>query len=383
MNNNPRIIAIEWARLTGIRPRNAGSNARLGEHGSTVRVPIARLITEEGLSGFGVYRGTREQASAVVGQPLNALFDPAYGATTLGQPFDLPLWDLFGQRTGQPVYRLAASIAQRTAPETLRAPCYDTSLYIDDLHLSDDDAAAQLIAAEAEAGFVRGHRSFKLKVGRGARHMPLEAGTARDIAVIQAVRDAVGPDSTLMIDANNGYNLNLAKRVLAETASSQLFWLEEAFHEDRILYQDLQAWLQAQGLSVLIADGEGQASPTLLEWAQEGMVNVIQYDIFSYGFTPWLHLGQQLDHWGVRSAPHHYGGFYGNYAACHLASAIRHFAFVEWDEAATPGVNTSGYQIQAGRVLVPTTPGFGLSLDEEIFQRAVATEGWRCTLAKS
>jgi L-alanine-DL-glutamate epimerase-like enolase superfamily enzyme len=210
--------------------------------------------------------------------------------------------------------------------------------------------------------------------------MPLEAGTARDIAVIQAVRAAVGPQSTLMIDANNGYNLNLAKRVLADTAACNLFWLEEAFHEDRILYQDLKAWLQAQGLPVLIADGEGQASPTLLEWAQEGVVNVIQYDIFSYGFTPWLHLGQQLDQWGVRSAPHHYGGFYGNYAACHLASAIRHFAFVEWDEATTPGIDTAGYKIRDGQVIVPATPGFGLHLDEEIFQRAVAADGWRCAL---
>jgi L-alanine-DL-glutamate epimerase-like enolase superfamily enzyme len=381
MNINPRITTIEWARLEGTRPRNAGSNARLGEHGSTVRVPIARITSEEGLTGFGVYRGTRQQANAVIGQPLNALFDPAHGATALGQPFDYPLWDLFGQRTGQPVYKLASAIALQTAPESLAAPCYDTSLYIDDLHVSDAGEAATLIASEAEAGYARGHRSFKIKVGRGARHMPLEAGTARDIAVIQAVRAAVGPQSTLMIDANNGYNLNLAKRVLAETAGCNLFWLEEAFHEDRILYQDLQAWLQAQGLSVLIADGEGQASPTLLDWAQEGVVNVIQYDIFSYGFTPWLHLGQQLDQWGVRSAPHHYSGFYGNYAACHLASAIRDFAFVEWDEATTPGIDTSAYQICNGQVIVPATPGFGLHLDEEIFQRAVAADGWRCALA--
>lgn len=380
MNNKPRIALIEWARLTGTRPRNAGSNARLGEHGSTVRVPIARITTEDGLSGFGVYRGTREQASSAVGQPLNALFDPAYGVTTLGQPFDYPLWDLFGRRTGQPVYKLAAAIAQQTVPELLRAPCYDTSLYIDDLHLTDDSAAAQLIAAEAQDGYGRGHRSFKIKVGRGARHMALEAGTQRDITVIQAVRAAVGPQATILIDANNGYNLNLAKRVLAATAECNLFWLEEAFHEDPILYQDLQAWLQAQGLAVLIADGEGQASPTLLDWAQAGVVNVIQYDIFSYGFTPWLHLGQQLDRWGVYSAPHHYGGFYGNYAACHLAAAIRHFAYGEWDEATTPGIDTSGYQIQEGQVVVPTTPGFGLELDQEIFQRAVAADGWRCAL---
>ena len=48
--------------------------------------------------------------------------------------------------------------------------------------------------------------------------MELEKGTRRDIAIIRAVRKAVGPDCPIMIDANNGYNLNLAKRVLDETA---------------------------------------------------------------------------------------------------------------------------------------------------------------------
>ena len=55
-----------------------------------------------------------------------------------------------------------------------RAPCYDTSLYIDDLHLEDDGEAATLIASEAMEGAGRGHTAFKIKVGRGAMHMPLK-----------------------------------------------------------------------------------------------------------------------------------------------------------------------------------------------------------------
>jgi L-alanine-DL-glutamate epimerase-like enolase superfamily enzyme len=262
----------------------------------------------------------------------------------------------------------------------LAAPCYDTSLYIDDLHLASDDDAAQLIAEEARDGYGRSHRSFKIKVGRGARHMELEAGTRRDVAVIRAVRSAVGPDCTIMIDANNGYTLNLAKRVLKETADCQIFWLEEAFHEDNVLYEDLKAWLKTNGLATLIADGEGYASPRLLQWAEQGLVDVIQYDIFSYGFTPWLALGRQLDAWDVRSAPHHYGGYYGNYAACHLAGAIERFSFVEWDEAAVDGIDTGAYAIREGQVHVPDAPGFGLGLVEEVFQRAVDATGYRLSL---
>jgi L-alanine-DL-glutamate epimerase-like enolase superfamily enzyme len=290
------------------------------------------------------------------------------------------LWDLAGQRAGKPVFQLAASANGRSITGALAAPCYDTSLYIDDLHLASDDDAAQLIAEEAREGYDGSHRSFKIKVGRGARHMDLEAGTRRDVAVIRAVRKAVGPDCTIMIDANNGYTLNLAKRVLKETADCQVFWLEEAFHEDNVLYEDLKAWLKANGLATLIADGEGLASPRLLPWAEQGLVDVIQYDIFSYGFTPWLALGRQLDAWGVRSAPHHYGGYYGNYAACHLAGAIERFGFVEWDEAVVDSIDTGAYAIREGQVHVPDAPGFGLGLVEEDFQRAVDAVGYRLSL---
>src|SRR5690606_30080249 len=120
------------------------------------------------------------------------------------------------------------ALASGRPPEPLGVACYDTSLYFDDLHLADDAAAAALIASEAREGHERGHRAFKIKVGRGARHMPPEEGTRRDIAVVRAVRDAVGPDAALMIDANNGYTLNIAKRVLDATADCRVLWLEEA-----------------------------------------------------------------------------------------------------------------------------------------------------------
>jgi L-rhamnonate dehydratase len=378
--NYPRIISIEWARLEGTRPRKAGSNARLGDHGSVVRVPIARITTEDGVRGFGRCHATVEQAQELLGARLSELFSPAHGVTARGLPFDFPLWDLAGQRSKKPVYQLVAAINGQTIAGSFRAPCYDTSLYIDDLHLADEDEAAALIAEEARQGAARGHRSFKIKVGRGARHMPVDEGTQRDIAVIRAVRAAVGDQATILIDANNGYTLNLAKRVLAATADCNLFWLEEAFHEDNVLYQDMKTWLQANNLTVLIADGEGYASPRLLPWAEEKLIDVIQYDIFSYGFTPWLQLGCQLDGWGVRSAPHHYGGFYGNYAAGHLAAAISNFTFVEWDEASTPGIDTSAYRIEEGMVHLPDAPGFGLQLDEELFSRAVADGGYHLAL---
>lgn len=378
MVENPRIERIEWGRLEGTRPRAAGCNSRIGIHGKTVRPAVARLTAEDGSTGFGVARATRDQAAPLLGQRLSEAFSPERGASDPWIPLEYPLFDLVARRAGRPVYALLAEMAGRAAGgpgSPFSVPCYDTSLYIDDLDLEEDAAGAALIAAEAREGYERGHRAFKIKVGRGAKQMPLEAGTRRDVAVVRAVREAVGPEPPIMLDANNGYNLNLARHVLAATADCGVFWLEEAFHEDAVLYRDLKDWLAKEGLGVLVADGEGLASPALLDWARDGAVDVVQYDYLSYGLTRWLATGQRLDAWGRRTAPHHYGGLFGNYCSGHLAGAIEGFTFVEWDEATAPGLDASAYAVREGRVTLPDAPGFGLGLDEAVFARAVAADG--------
>jgi len=381
--DNPRIVSLAWAEFTGERPRHAGANARRGAHGRHVRVPIARLSAEDGSTGWGLCFAGPELATAVLGRRLSELFAADAGVAASARPVESAVWDLVARRAGKPVYALAAAITGKEAARPLRVPCYDTSLYFDDLHLDSHAAAADLIAHQARDGWARGHRAWKLKVGRGARYMAPDAGTARDIAVIRAVRAAVGPGLPLLIDANNGYTLNIARHVLAETADCDLFWLEEAFHEDGELYAELKRWLREQQLGVLLADGEGEAHPRLLEWARDGIVDVIQYDIWSYGFTRWLALGHALDGYGARAAPHHYGTHVGNYVSCHLGAAIGGFTFAEWDDAVTPGLDPSGYRISQGWVTVPDVPGWGIALDEERFRYAVATAGYRRQVGRS
>ncbi len=372
--NSPQLTKIELGYLAGKRPRTAGSNARLPEHGINIREPFVRLTFEDDSSGFGFSRLTAEQAAGLIGQNLDSLITIENGVSAFGRSINFALWDVLGQRAGKPIYQLVEKDVDADRPFTV--PCYDTSLYFDDLHLEDDKAAVELIASEARVGYERGHRAFKIKVGRGAMHMPLVEGTKRDIAIIRGVREAVGTGLPIMIDANNGYNVNLVKWVLAETADCEIYWLEEPFHEDRVLYEDLHQWLDEQQLPVLIADGEGQASPTLMDWAQMGVIDVVQYDLRDEGFDFWLKTGHLLDTWGVKSAPHNYGSCFGNYASCHLASAIKNFTFVEWDQIELNGLDTSGYIIQDGRVQVPNTPGFGLHLDETVFEQSVKVEGF-------
>ncbi len=368
-----RIDRIEMAVLEGKRPRPAGSNARLGVHGDTVRLPLVRLTTTDGASGFGRCSATESQARSLLGKPVADLVDQ--GAVKAGWLlYELPLLDLAARLDGQPVYQFAGGAT--AAPLRLRT--YDTSLYFDDLAITNDAEAADLIAGEAQQGWDLGHRGFKIKVGRGARHMPLEQGTLRDIAIIRAVRETVGPEATVMIDANNGWNLNLTKRVLGETADTNLYWVEEAFHEDNVLYQDLKEWLATEGLSVLIADGEGAAHPSLVDWARDGVVDVVQYDIISHGFGRWAQLGRELDAMNVETAPHTYGGGVSGYVTAHLAGVVNGLKFVEWDFADFAELDASGYLIRDGWVDVPSTPGFGLELDDRAFETAVARTG--CTI---
>jgi len=138
--------------------------------------------------------------------------------------------------------------------------CYDTSLYFDEL-LPDAESAgdargAEVVAAEAAAGYAAGHRAFKVKVGRGARWMDPAAGLDRDVAVMTAVREAIGPDCALLADANNGFTLNGAQEFPERTAGLGLGWLEEPFHEDEVLLEALRAWIDHAGLRVELADGE-------------------------------------------------------------------------------------------------------------------------------
>lgn len=374
--DSDRIVSIEWACLTGERPRHAGANARLGPHGKTVRVPLARLTAESGAIGFGWSRADRETGEALLGRTLGEVFNAETGVPDRWRAFDIPLWDLAAKAANKPVYSLAAAVAGKPVPDANRTPAYDTSLYFDDLHLTNDQDAADFMASEARDGYAAGHRAFKIKVGRGGLHMDVDAGMRRDIAVVETIRLAVGRDAPLLVDANNGWNLNLTRQFLKATVHTGIYWVEEPFHEDAELYHHLKEWMKSEGLMTLVSDGEGDASPQLLRWAREGLIDVVQYDIFGYGFSRWLALGRELDEWGVRSAPHHYGAHLGNYITCHLAPAIERFTFVEWDEVITPGIDGTQYKIDNGFVIAPNAPGFGLLLDDDRFRDAVSNGGW-------
>lgn len=367
-----RIEKIERVVMKGERRRLAGCNARLGVHGKEVSFPLLR-VTIGGIAGYGWSNISREAAEALVGSSVKDIFSEEHWIQDGFQKIQFPLFDWLGNVREIPVYELLTNQKRETP---LRVPCYDTSLYFDDLHLSSEKDAVRLLQDEAMQGYQEGFRGFKIKVGRGAMHMDLMEGTKRDIAIVNGIREVVGPDCNISIDANNGYNLNLTKHVLKETAQSKLLWIEEAFHEDDRLYRNLKEWMAEQKLNVLITDGEGHAAGPIVEWAEQGLIDAIQYDLKDYGIVNWLKLSPRLAKSGVKAAPHNYGGFYGNFASAQVYPAIEGFMFVEWDQAEIPGIDTSGYSVNEGSIVLPSTPGFGLHIDEANYESKLREHGW-------
>ncbi len=382
-----RIVRIEFGALEGARPRFAGRNARLPEHGARVKVPLCRLTTSSGAQGIGLARLDEGHAGEALGLPISTLFSEELGTNEPWVAFDFALWDLAAKSAGVPVYRLIAGDEPAPSHRRPSVACYDTSLYFDDLlqdvEENDHRQGAEIVSSEAARDYEQGHRSFKVKVGRGARWMAPKVGLERDVAVVAAVRDAIGPSCTLLADANNGYTFNTAKEFLDRTSSSHLGWLEEPFHEDAVLLEALHEWIEQSGLTVLIADGESASAEECYKLAAMGLLDVVQCDILQCSFSGWLRLGQRLDRLQVASAPHHFGLHLGNYVTGHLAGVVRDLRYVEWDEATTAGLTAPAYAVREGRLELSDGAGFGIELDEVLFRSAVRSSGFDLGLGEA
>ena len=105
-------------------------------------------------------------------------------------------------------------------------PAYDTTLYFQDF--LNPAKGAQQVADEASQAVTDGWRAVKLKVGRGGRWMLPKAGMQRDIDVVLGVREAVGSDVKIYVDANFGYdnNLDLLDQFIKEVTPADIFWFE-------------------------------------------------------------------------------------------------------------------------------------------------------------
>jgi L-alanine-DL-glutamate epimerase-like enolase superfamily enzyme len=134
------------------------------------------------------------------------------GPTVLAMSaFDMALWDLKAKRAAMPLWKLLGGHDDRV-------PCYAGGI---DLELTVDQLLKQ-----TEGNLANGFRAIKMKVGRKR--------LSEDVEKVAAMRNFLGPDFPLMVDANMRWTADEAIRAARAFAPYDLVWLEEPISPDDV-----------------------------------------------------------------------------------------------------------------------------------------------------
>ncbi|MGH7278720.1 MAG: mandelate racemase/muconate lactonizing enzyme family protein [Candidatus Rokuibacteriota bacterium] len=341
---------------------------------------LVEIVTDDGLSGFGEAYGPAAGTRAIVDElyrPLllgrdaldsQVLWEELYNALRdygrKGLPIaalsavDIALWDVKGKALGQPIAKLLGG-SFRTS---VRA--YATGLY----RRRVPDVAAAL-AQEARGYVAEGFRAMKLKVGFGVEE---------DVRNVRAVREAIGPDVRLMVDANHAYDSAQAIRLGRLIERHDIGWFEEP-----VVPEDIDGYVQVkQALAIPIAGGEAEYTRYgFRELLARRAVDIAQPDICACGgFSEALKIGTLASTWGVTWYPHVWGSAVGLFASLQLAAAIPPnppalFAtelLFELDRTPNPFRETLAVTppVRRGDVIeIPAKPGLGLEVDRDVLKR--------------
>ena len=258
---------------------------------------------------------------------------------------DTACWDIKARAAGAPLWKLLGG-------DRREIPCYASEgLWI--------NASEEELKTEAESFIGRGHAGMKLRVG-----LP---SLGDDIARTAAVRGVIGPDATLMVDANQGWSVEEAKAACRELSAFDLEWIEEPVdHEDMCGCADVAA-----DTDTPICQGE-------TNWNSRGMhhllvvgaADVLMADLQRCsGITGWLKAAAIAKEFGVPITPHLF-----HEVSAHLMSAAPHSIWCEhmpWWEP----ILKEPMPLEDGRLLLTDKPGIGIEWDEEACRRYAPVAG--------
>jgi L-alanine-DL-glutamate epimerase-like enolase superfamily enzyme len=249
-----------------------------------------------------------------------------------------------------------------------KVPVYDGSIYFADLLPQYADAWEDRFKREIDMGLERGHRMFKIKIGRGAKWMPRDQGDDRDVAVVQAIRRHAGKDVLLGVDANNGYDLEGAKRFMDRAGDVNLAFTEEMFPEVVEQCLALKEFFRARKWDTLLADGETQGELEVFKpFIAARAIDVLQADMNRFGVDGILAEADMARPQGIRIAPHNWGSLLGYYHQLHVGAATDNFYRAEQDPLSSDLLVADGFTIKDGIATLPPTSGFGLRLNDNRF----------------
>ena len=331
---------------------------------------LLEIHTDEGLFGIGPAAKGRVLE---VARPLLLGADPAdveglfermryamrdqRGAAAV----DIALWDLRGKVARQPLHRLWGS-------ERDRVPVYASLV-----QLSTPSERALLAEALVEQGF----RALKLRL-----HFDTIRG---DIEAVARVRAAVGPDVTILCDANQAqspgewqpgvrWDYARALQTAHELHELGVGWLEEPL--PRYAWNELARLCDETDLP--IAGGENLRLQDSVPPLAQHAYDIVQPDAMVVdGLTGLRRAFDLARHHGTGIAPHHGGRGIGTIAHLHAVAAAPDVPFVEVLHDPPVGDFAHGFAMLRnppvldgkGNLVLPTKPGLGLDVDPDFYDR--------------
>ena len=344
---------------------------------------LVEIETDTGLTGWGECYGPARMTSAVVEaiapwltgeDPLatDALWQTIYarlrdhgqkGVVIQGlSGIDIALWDIKGKHFGVPAHRLMGGPLRR------QVRAYATGLY---RRKSGDPL--RYLAEEASGYAGEGFTAVKLKVGFGVEE---------DAAVTRAVREAIGPDVALMVDANHAFDAVAAIRLGRMIEQYDIGWFEEPVPpEDLAGYRAVKA-----ALSIPIAGGECEFTRYgFREQLVSRAVDIVQPDTCAAGgLTECKKIADMSEAFGVRYNPHVWGTGIAIAASLQLLAVLPSHTppslsplepLLEFDRTEHPirqAILKEPIEHVRGVVRVPDRPGLGIEIDRKAVERLAA-----------
>jgi D-galactarolactone cycloisomerase len=262
---------------------------------------------------------------------------------------DTAMWDLFARRAGRPLWQLLAEGGRSESDEGVDAEAPPVQVYASGINPTGPD---QLALQKRDEGY----RAFKLKVGFGAD---------RDLANLRLLRDALGGEATLMVDANQAWDFDEACRAGHRMAAFDLLWMEEPMRAD----QPAPRWKElAHAQPLTLAGGENLTGlPQFREFIAAEGLSIIQPDLGKWGgITACLEVARETAAAGKWYCPHWLGGGIGLVASMHLKTAVGGPGYVEVDANPNPLrelLAVPNFAVRDGAVRLSNAPGLGVAPD--------------------
>jgi D-galactarolactone cycloisomerase len=273
---------------------------------------------------------------------------------------NLALDDMRGKTLGVPVHVIYGGAMRQRVEAYASLPGY-----------YDNRGPEEHWVDEAQALTSRGFRGMKFRIGR--------FDPRREVRVLGAVREAVGPDIRLMADVNAAYSPARALRVARELTELHFEWLEEPLPQGGYLgYPELRS-----RMDLPLAGGESLTTRHAAhESLQRGCFDIIQPDVsICGGIAECLFIGELARLRAVRCIPHCWAGAITLAATLHLCALLPEPSrmpgveapLLECDVTENPFRDSvvvgEPFALRDGWVALPTAPGLGVEIDEQALRR--------------